>query len=304
MALAYSTISFLSDYGLDDEFVGVVKSVIRAIEPAAVVVDVTHGIAPYDVRSGALALARSAQYLVPGVVLAVVDPGVGTARRAVAVEVGHGQSVLVGPDNGLLAPAVAIVGGAGRAVELTNARYHLDAPGPTFAGRDVLAPAAAHLCAGIELTELGEAIEPASLAPGLVPVARAEGATLVAEVLWADRFGNAQLNIDAHDVEGWGDRVRLWLGAGERERSVRVARRVATFGELGSSEVGLLVDSYGLLAVAINRSSAADELSLHPGAEVTLGRVDDDIGPGGGDNHGRASPAARSSAVTLGRRRE
>lgn len=304
MPRRYSTISFLSDYGLDDEFVGVVKSVIRAIEPAVVVVDVTHGIAPYDVRSGALALARSAQYLVPGVVLAVVDPGVGTARRAVAVEVGHGESVLVGPDNGLLAPAVAIVGGAGRAVELTNAEYHLDAPGPTFAGRDVLGPAAAHLCAGVELTELGEAIEPASLAPGLVPVARADGATLVAEVLWADRFGNAQLNIDADDVEGWGDRVRLWLGASER--SVRVARRVGAFGDLGSSEVGLLVDSYGLLAVVLKASSAVDELALHPGTEVTLGRVDDDIGPDHGGNHagshGGARREARSSAVTLGRR--
>ncbi|MGH9269208.1 MAG: SAM-dependent chlorinase/fluorinase, partial [Acidimicrobiales bacterium] len=110
MGRTYDTISFLSDYGLDDEFVGVVKSVIRGLAPAATVIDITHGVAPYDVRAGALALVRSVEYLAAGVVLAVVDPGVGTDRRAVAVEVGEaGESVLVGPDNGLLAPAVAMV---------------------------------------------------------------------------------------------------------------------------------------------------------------------------------------------------
>ena len=116
----YDTISFLSDYGHDDEFVGVVHSVIASIAPHVRVVDVTHGIAPCNVRAGGLSLARAAQYLMPGVVLAVVDPGVGTDRRPVAVEVGDGASVLVGPDNGLLAPAVALVGGASRAVELAN----------------------------------------------------------------------------------------------------------------------------------------------------------------------------------------
>src|SRR5690606_17103974 len=104
MAARFDTISFLSDYGTADEFVGVVKSVIRSIAPHTTVADITHEIRPYDVRGGSLALARSAQYLCPGVVLAVVDPGVGTDRRAVAVEVGGGQSYLIGPDNGLLAP--------------------------------------------------------------------------------------------------------------------------------------------------------------------------------------------------------
>src|SRR5690606_9165 len=116
-------------------------------------------IAPHDVRGGGLALARAAQYLCPGVVLAVVDPGVGTDRRAVAVEVGGGQSVLVGPDNGLLAPAVAMSGGATRAVELTNTDYQLPAPGPTFAGRDVFAPAAAHICLGTPLEDLGPEVD-------------------------------------------------------------------------------------------------------------------------------------------------
>ena len=165
MALRYDTISFLSDYGLDDEFVGVVKSVIRSIAPDVAVIDVTHEMPAHDVRAGGLALARSAQYLCPGVVLAVVDPGVGGAAPSVAVEVGDGASVLVGPDNGLLAPAVALVGGASRAVELTEADYQLEAPGATFAGRDVFAPAAAHLCRGVDLLDLGPAIDPATLLP-------------------------------------------------------------------------------------------------------------------------------------------
>ena len=145
MSRRYETFSFLSDYGLEDEFVGVVHSVLRSIAPHAAIIDVTHGVPAFDVRAGALTLARSAQYLCNGVVLAIVDPGVATDRRANAVDVGNGDSVMVGPDNGLLAPAVAMVGGATRAVSLTDAAYQLPTPGLTFAGRDVFAPAAAHI---------------------------------------------------------------------------------------------------------------------------------------------------------------
>lgn len=127
MGRRHDTVSFLSDYGLVDEFVGVVHSVVRLLAPHVTVVDVTHGVPRHDVRAGSLALVRSAQYLAPGVVMAVVDPGVGTDRRAVAVEVGDGATAFLGPDNGLLAPAVAMAGGATRAVELTNAEYHLPA---------------------------------------------------------------------------------------------------------------------------------------------------------------------------------
>ena len=155
MGRRYDTVSFLTDYGLDDEFAGVVRSVVRDIAPHATVVDLTHGIRPFDIRGGSLALARAIPYVAEGVVLAVVDPGVGTARRAIAVEVADGAGVLVGPDNGLLAPAVAIVGGAERVVELTNADYHLATLGSTFAGRDVFGPVAAHLCNGVDLAELG-----------------------------------------------------------------------------------------------------------------------------------------------------
>jgi S-adenosylmethionine hydrolase len=265
MGRRYDTVTFLSDYGLADEFVGVVKSVIRSIAPEAAVIDLTHDIDPHDVRGGGLALARSAQYLVPGVVLAVVDPGVGTPRRAIAVEVGDGESILVGPDNGLLAPAVAMVGGAGRAVALTNTDYHLPAPGPTFAGRDVFAPAVAYLCTGVDLEELGDVVDPVTLMPSLMPITREEDGGVVAEVLWVDRFGNAQLNVDPDEVASWGDRIGLRFADTQR-----TARRTDSYADLKTGEVGLVVDSYGLLAVSVDRGSAAVELGLHAGDPVTL----------------------------------
>jgi S-adenosylmethionine hydrolase len=264
------TISFLSDYGLEDEFVGVVKSVIRQIAPHAAVVDITHGIAAHDVRAGGLALARSCQYLAPGVVLAVVDPGVGTDRRAVAVEAEDNGLVFVGPDNGLLAAAVSLLGGARRAVSLTNTKHHIPAPGPTFAGRDVFAPAAAHLADGLDLAELGDEVDPVTLTPGMVPLTREEDGALVAEVLWVDRYGNAQLNVDPDEVTAMGERIRLsWAG------QVRTGRRAVAYGDLKPGEVGLVVDSYGLLSVALEQRSAADELKLRPGDAVSLSEPPD-----------------------------
>ena len=277
MATGFDTVSFLSDYGLADEFVGVVRAVIRAIAPGATVIDVTHQVPPHDVRAGGLVLARTIQYLPPGVILAVVDPGVATARRAVAVEVGgaadpadpeggpEDRSVLVGPDNGLLAPAVALAGGARRAVVLTNQAFHLPAPGPTFAGRDVFGPVAAHLCAGVELDELGEPVDPHALVPGILPLSRVEDGGVESEVLWVDRFGNAQLNVDPSEIEDLGSPVVLRMG----ERS-RTAARATTFADLAPGQVGLIVDSYGLVAVALDRRSAAEELRLGPGDAVRI----------------------------------
>ncbi|MGH9223545.1 MAG: SAM hydrolase/SAM-dependent halogenase family protein [Acidimicrobiales bacterium] len=267
----FDTVSFLSDYGLEDEFVGVVKAVIRSLAPHVTVLDITHSIPAHDVRAGALALARSIQYLPPGIVMAIVDPGVGSDRRAVAVEVGGANgggdpAVLLGPDNGLLASGVALAGGAKRAVSLTNDEYHLAAPGPTFAGRDIFAPAAAHLANGVDLAELGEAVDPFSLLPGIVPLSREEEGALVGEVLWVDRFGNAQLNMGPDDVEAMGDRVLVRIG----DKAPRLALRVTNYAALKAGQVGLVVDSYGLLSVALNRRSAADELKIGSGDAVTL----------------------------------
>jgi S-adenosylmethionine hydrolase len=266
MGQRYETVSLLTDLGTVDEQAGVLRSVVRDIAPHAVVIDITHDVPPWDVRSASLVLVRAAPYLAAGVVVAGVDPGAGTARRAIAVEVGGGQSVLVGPDNGLLALTVSWCGGAGRVVELANPDYQLPrAGGSTFAARDVLVPAAAHLCNGVDLADLGPAVDPFSLLPGMLPLTRLEDEVLKAEVLWVDRFGNVQLNVDPDELRGFGD--RLTVGVGDRTRTATTA---SAYGALGAGELGLLVDSYGLVSLVLDRASAADELGVGPGAAVDL----------------------------------
>jgi S-adenosyl-L-methionine hydrolase (adenosine-forming) len=280
MGRRYDTVSFLSDFGTADEFVGVVHSVIRDLAPHVRVIDLTHGVAPFDVRAGSLALARSISYVASGVVLAVVDPGVATQRRAIAVEVAGGEGVLVGPDNGLLAPAVALAGGAERAVELTNTAFHLPAPGATFAGRDVFAPVAAQLCNGVDLAELGELIDADLLLPGVVALPQADDDTVIAQVLWVDRYGNAQLNVGPDDLPTtFGQRLQLRISSPTDPAGgvTRSAVRAASYAELSGGTVGLVLDSSGLLAVSMDQRSAADELGLDVGDQVTL-TVGDDPG--------------------------
>ncbi|HEX4489620.1 MAG TPA: SAM-dependent chlorinase/fluorinase [Acidimicrobiia bacterium] len=261
-------VSFLSDYGQRDEFVGVCKGVMLGVAPHLSIVDITHDVPPFDIRAGALTLSRAVQYLPAGVVLAIVDPGVGTARRCIAIEVENGY--LVGPDNGLLAPAVAMLGGPRRVVALTSEEHRLDAPSETFAGRDVMAPAAAYLADGLPITDLGDVIDAASLVPGMLPLpSEADDGALVGEVLWVDRFGNCQLNLDAdllraHDL-GPGDGFEVRVG----DTAGRV-RWVSTFADAKPSELVVLVDSYGLLALALDRQSAAERHHMGVGTAVTL----------------------------------
>jgi S-adenosylmethionine hydrolase len=273
MGRRYETVSFLSDYGTVDEFVGVVHAVLRDLAPHVRVVDLTHGVAPFDVRAGSLALARCIGYVPSGIVLAVVDPGVGTARRAIAVEVADGEGVLVGPDNGLLAPAVALAGGAGRTVEITNPDLRLPSPGATFDGRDVFAPAVAHLCNGGELTDLGDLLDPDLLMPGVVALPQADERRVIAQVLWIDRYGNAQLNVGPDDLPpAFGERIEVRCASPTDPTGgvVRSAVRSATFADLDAGAVGLVLDSSGLLALAMDQRSAAEELALAVGDQVTL----------------------------------
>lgn len=268
------TISILTDYGLTDEFVGVVKGVIRQLAPRSTVIDVSHGVTAHDIRAGSLTLSRAVQYLPDGVVLAIVDPGVGTHRRAIAVEVDNDDChlVFVGPDNGLLAPAVAMAGGATRAFELTNTDLHLDTPGATFAGRDIFAPVAARLSAGMPLEDCGKPVDPNSLLPGVLPLSRMEDQMLFAEVLWVDHFGNAQLNVDPQELVPFGDVVSVRFGGVDAPtRSGRVAR---TYGDLRTGEIGLVIDSYGLVSVALDRASAAQELGLAESMSVVISEAD------------------------------
>jgi S-adenosylmethionine hydrolase len=270
MGRRYDTVSLLTDYGLVDEFVGVVKAVIRDVAPHAQTIDLTHQITPFDVRAGSLALARCISYIPSGVVLAVVDPGVGGSRKAIAIEVADGEAVMVGPDNGLLAPAVSMAGGAGRAVVLTNKEYHLLSHGATFAGRDIFAPVVGHLCNGVDLAEFGELIDADALIPGMVPLPRDENGGLVGEVLWVDHYGNCQVNIGPEEIADWGTHVQVTFG-----ESQRVAVRHHTFSDVPTGAVGLVVDSTGMLALVLDQRSAAADLGIGAGDAVTLAPLQD-----------------------------
>lgn len=267
-------ISLLTDFALVDEFVGVLHLVIERIAPGAPVVDLTHGLPRHDVRAGAVALWRLAPWLAPGVVVAVVDPGVGTARRPVAVETSWpaGRLVMIGPDNGLLFPAARAAPRLERAVVLDDAAYHLRrraGSGATFDGRDVFAPAGAHAWLGAPVEDLGSSIDPASLVgEPLREATRFELDNMVgveAEVLWVDHYGNAQLNLDESDLDDFGEAVEVRVGDDRFP-----ATRSGSYAGLGG--LGLVTDSYGKIALCLERSSAAALLGLEAGDGVRLVR--------------------------------
>ncbi|NBU37179.1 MAG: hypothetical protein EBS32_02905 [Actinobacteria bacterium] len=260
---------------MNDEFVGVLKSVITDMAPHARITDITHGVPPFDVRWGSLALARAIQYVPAGVIVAVVDPGVGSSRKAVAIEVAGGNGVLVGPDNGLLSSAASMAGGAERAFLLTNTELHLEAPGTTFAGRDIFAPVAAFLCNGGAIEEVGEEVDIATLMPGLVPLPSREthpayGEGLRCEITWVDHYGNCQMNVGPEDLAHLGPVVRVVAG-----EDVRSARLESHFAAIGEGAIGAVVDSYGMVALAVDRGSAAEALRLQAGDAVYLYAGDD-----------------------------
>lgn len=267
------TVSFLSDFGHRDEFVGVVHGVIARIAPEVRVIDVTHGIGRGDVHAGALALTRAVQFMPDGVFLAVVDPGVGSDRRPIAARTPVGY--FVGPDNGLLAPAVAMVGGADLIVALADERFRLPSPGETFHGRDVFGPAAAVLASGqADITDLGPVLAPDSITPLMIPLAEPSGdAAVKATVLWIDTFGNLQLNIAAEDL----DRVGLSPGddveiAFELER-LRIPWGTA-YSSVEPGEPVIHIDSHGQVALAINGGDAAERYPIGVGDSVVVGRPD------------------------------
>jgi S-adenosylmethionine hydrolase len=249
-------ITLLTDYGLQDEFVGVCHGVIAGIAPGARVVDVTHGVARQDVRGGALALRRALPYLPPGVHVAVVDPGVGGPRRAVALRCG--ERLFVGPDNGLLLPAAQRVGGVDEAVDIGASPWRLQPVSATFHGRDVFAPVAARLAAGEPLAAAGDAIDPGGLVALDLPAPRREGDVLVAHAVAFDGYGNVMLDASGADVA----------------RDVTIAgRRVvrgATFGDVPEGGLLLYEDASGALALAVNHGSAREELGLRVDDEVRL----------------------------------
>lgn len=261
-------ISFLSDFGTQDEFVGVVHGVIAKLAPESSVIDVGHQFPRGNVKAAALALTRAIQYLPDGVCLAVVDPGVGTDRKALAAETPWGY--FVGPDNGLLTPAVAMVGGAGTIVSIENPEAMIPSPGETFHGRDVFAPAAALLASGeAEITELGPTLSGDEVVPLLLPLTESENGVVTGEAWWVDAFGNVETNISPADAEsvglGSGSTVTVKVGA-----SLHTIPWVLSYGQVGEGEPLLHVDSAGLLSVAIRGGRADVELNLADGVAVSL----------------------------------
>jgi S-adenosyl-L-methionine hydrolase (adenosine-forming) len=264
------TIVFLSDFGYRNEWVGICHAVMNRIAPASPIVDLSHGIPPLDVRGGAVLLVDSLPYLSPdAIVLAIVDPSVGRDRD-VALETADGRLV-VGPDNGLLAPAASALGGVARAVEITSPEVVLSPVSPSFHARDVLAPAAAHLAAGAELGTLGDAVDPATLVVLAIPEPAVERGKIECEVLDLNRFGNVLLNVrEAQLAEAGLDRVEE-IQVDATSGSGR-ARRVATYADVQSGDWGLIVDPRGWLSVVRgNPANAAEGLgSVAPGDPIWL----------------------------------
>jgi S-adenosyl-L-methionine hydrolase (adenosine-forming) len=261
-------ITFLTDFGLEDDFVGTCHGVIKRIAPGAEIIDVTHGIAPQSVLQGALVLANTLPFLPEGVHLAVVDPGVGSDRRALALRGSNGR-LFVGPDNGLLVPAAEQGGGIEAVHEIVNKAYALEPISATFHGRDIFAPAAAHLARGIDVGELGPALEPDSLVRLELPTPEVRARRIRATCLYVDRFGNMQLNLNRAHLERFGiepgEQVEI-EHAGDRY----YAFAARTFADARPGEVILYEDAYDNVALAISGGNAAQTFSVSPGDEIRI----------------------------------
>jgi S-adenosyl-L-methionine hydrolase (adenosine-forming) len=261
-------ITFLTDFGLDDDFVGTCHGVIKGIAPDVQIIDITHGIPPQEVLQGALVLANTLPYMPSGVHLAVVDPGVGGARRPLVLRDRKGR-LYVGPDNGLLLPATDRFGGIDVAHELANPAYALEHVSRTFHGRDLFAPAAAHLACGVPIEELGPPLDPDALATLDLPEPEVRRNRLRAKILYVDRFGNVQLNLRRSHLDEAGvvpgTKVELEL---QGERYYATAAR--TFADGRPGDLILYEDSYGNVAVAISRGNAAQLLQSRPGNDLRI----------------------------------
>jgi S-adenosylmethionine hydrolase len=268
----YRTITFLTDFGVQDDYAGVCRGVMKRIAPDAQIINITHGIGPMAVTEGALMLARAIPYMPEGVHLAVVDPGVGGSRRAIALRARDGR-VYVGPDNGLLTLAVPQAD-VESARHLTNSRYHLEHVSRTFHARDVFAPVAAHIAAGAHFDDLGEAIDPATLVSIEIPEPAVTSSGIRAQVTVVDRFGNLQLNLTREHVDAFGvepgERVELRF-----ELDPFYAVVAETYSQAARGELMLYEDSYGAFAIAISGGNAGKLTGAGPGDVVRIGRAYD-----------------------------
>ena len=272
-------IAFLSDYGLGDEFVGVCHAVIARRCPAARVIDLTHSIPRHDVHTGAIVLRGTLPYLPDAIILAVVDPGVGTSgahgRRAVAVRTVQQDRlpvpsrVLVGPDNGLLMPVCERLGGVAEAFDVEHSSERLEPVSATFHGRDIFAPVAAALADGAPLSSLGAALDPAALRRLDIPVAVMTPDGLELHVLNSDTFGNLTLDGELEQLAELGVQVgqEVSVRVAGAEHPATVAR---TFADVPPGGLLLYEDGLGMLALAVNCGSAAQLLGAGRHDELLL----------------------------------
>jgi S-adenosylmethionine hydrolase len=265
--MSYDWISFTTDYGIDDGFVGVCEGVVARIAAGPRVIHISHTVPPQDVRRGAAVLAQSVPYLPPAVHLAVVDPGVGTDRKGVVVVTSQG--VLVGPDNGLLMPAAELLGGVRAAYELIEPAYRLSTVSATFHGRDVFAPAAAHLATGVPAERLGPPVDPAALVRLPEPETSVEAGKLSTEIRYIDTFGNIQLAATGADLDASGAVLGTTAHANLNGRSVK-ATVGRTFADTIRDGLIVYVDSGGRVALAVNGGSAAGDFGGRIGDPVRL----------------------------------
>jgi S-adenosylmethionine hydrolase len=262
-------VTLLTDYGTTDEFAGVLHGVIARICPEARVIDISHGVISHDIRGGAAILAQSLPYMPTGVHVAVVDPTVGSDRRAVALRLADGR-VLVGPDNGLLWPAAQAAGGVEQAVEISRSPWTLQPVSATFHGRDIFAPVAAHLAAGEALERAGDPIDPAVLVRLETRLARTDGNALEASVNSIDRFGNVQLQAVPDDLSALGVRLGDQLGVELDSGELHIGTYAHIFSDVEEGELLIFEDSSGKLALALNRGGAAARFGLSAGDELRL----------------------------------
>jgi S-adenosylmethionine hydrolase len=261
-------VTFLTDFGLQDDFVGTCHGVIKRIAPEVEIIDITHGIRPGNILQGALALANTLPYMPAAVHLAVVDPGVGGSRRPLALQDAEGR-LYVGPDNGLLVPAADRFGGVAAAHELANPDYSLQPVSRTFHGRDLFAPAAAHLALGLAIEKLGPPIDPDDLVRVDLPAPEIGHSRIRATALAVDRFGNVALNLTREHLDRVGvvPGMRVEISA-RGDRYYAVAAR--TFSDAGRGDLILYEDSYRNVAVAVSHGNAAELLRVDEGAELLI----------------------------------
>jgi S-adenosylmethionine hydrolase len=268
LSLMKNIISFASDFGISDGSVGVVKGVINRIDPDLKINDISHNIPPQNIKYGSLLLMRAIQYIPPGVLLAVVDPGVGTERKPVAIQTEWG--IMVGPDNGLLNLACATVGGAQKAHLLENEDWIIPSEGNTFHARDIFSPFAAGLASSqLSIEECGEEVDLMNLQQYLIPLTEKKENEVKGEVMWIDHYGNCQTNISPEELSDLDKNIGDVISLNINNQEIKTTW-VSNYQEEGVNQLGIVTDSWGMISIFSRNKNAGEILDIQDGEKVTI----------------------------------